>query len=237
MSASSFWGVQGLTKVRLLFKREGLLAATPSSRVSSCLPWSMMWEDALRSKLLNCWYCVSIPIDFVWLGHVYPLMLCNLLRMIISPSVLYLRLPWFTTECTKSGDFPQILTSCHKQPQLQGNWKCSCGVRGQGWKVGGRTWQLPSQGLSKSEPQNPFKSTENSGHLSHDGTRGTCAITLPAMVQCGTCGWESEDWVCTLALPQTRVWGPWIGAEDLAPIRRTKLCWALLSFSVKWYQL
>jgi len=73
---------------------------------------------------------------------------------------------------------------------------------------------LPSQGLSKSEPQNPFKSTENSAHLSHDGIQGMCAITLPAMVQCGTCGWESEDWVCTLALPQTQVWGPWIG--DLA---------------------
>lgn len=71
--------------------------------------------------------------------------------------------------------------------------------------------QLPSQGLSKSEPQNP---TENSAHLSHDGIQGMCGSTLPAMVQCGTCGWESEDWVCTLALPQTQVWGAWTG--DLA---------------------
>lgn len=118
-------------------------------------------------------------------------------------------------ECTKSGDFHQILPSYQKQAQLQGSGKCSCWVRGQGWKVGGRTWQLPPQGLSKSEPQNPFESTENSAHLSHDGTQGLCAVALPGMVQCGACGRESGGWVCTLAVPQTQVWGPRTGGLAL----------------------
>ena len=78
---------------QIFIQKEGLLAATPSSKVSSCLPWSTIWEDALRSKLLNYWYCVSNSISFAWLGDVYPLMLSSLLRMIILPRVLYLRLP------------------------------------------------------------------------------------------------------------------------------------------------
>ena len=55
------------------FIQKGRLAGRyASSRVSSCLPWPTIWEDALRSKLLSCWYCVTNSMGFVWLGHVCP---------------------------------------------------------------------------------------------------------------------------------------------------------------------
>ena len=41
--------------------------------------------------------------------------------------------------------------------------------RGQGWKE--RTWQLPSQGLSKTEPQDPSKPAESSARGSHVGAK------------------------------------------------------------------
>ena len=126
---------------------------------------------------------------------------------------LYLRLPLVSQSALSLEISLRSSPAVRNNPSFRAVGNAAVGW-GQGRKVGGRMWQLPPQGLSKSEPQNPFTSTENSAHLSHDRTQGLCAVALPGMVQCGACGPESGGWVCTLAVPQTQVWGPQTG--DLA---------------------